>query len=213
MWADPDRQTGSIAEKTSNRPTEKFRAAAAAAAARERASQQEREGEGERETPQLTVSAEGSLGHAAYLFGRPLPLSENKHVPGNLTAQWEDWPAFSVWDPHSPFLSAVTSARSLLDYITSTNNFLFSRSFDWWLFQKKNPPVWHAHNIDRNLEAPCDWPLSGPPAVYSAELYDTIASDMRSELCQQIEDPSHTDFWASCHLGGAKPRVSHPLAL
>lgn len=28
MWADPDRQTGSIAEKTSNHPTEKFRAAA-----------------------------------------------------------------------------------------------------------------------------------------------------------------------------------------
>lgn len=27
MWADPDRQTGSIAEKTSNHPTEKFRAA------------------------------------------------------------------------------------------------------------------------------------------------------------------------------------------
>lgn len=27
MWADPDRQTGSIAEKTSNHPTEKFRTA------------------------------------------------------------------------------------------------------------------------------------------------------------------------------------------
>lgn len=34
--------------------------------------------------------------------------------------------------------------------------------------------------------------LGRAPAVYSAELYDTIASNMWSELCQQTEGPSHT---------------------
>ena len=48
--------------------------------ARER--EREREKEREKETPQLTVQfSGGSLGCAAYLFGRLLPLSENKHVP------------------------------------------------------------------------------------------------------------------------------------
>ena len=71
MWADPDRQTGSIAEKTSNHPTEKFRTAA-----RQRVRVNETEGE-----TTADCSMEASLGSAAYLFGRPLPLSENKHVP------------------------------------------------------------------------------------------------------------------------------------
>ncbi len=33
--------------------------------------------------------------------------------------------------------------------------------------------------------------LHRAPAVYSVELYDTIASNMWSELCQQTEGPSH----------------------
>lgn len=70
MWADPDRQTGSIAEKTSNHPTEKFRPAA-----RQRARVNETEGE-----TTADCSEEARLGRNAYLFGRPLPLSENKHI-------------------------------------------------------------------------------------------------------------------------------------
>ena len=71
MWADPDRQTGSIAEKTSNHPTEKF-----GTAAQQRVRVNDTEGE---TTADCLV--EGNLGCAAYLFGRLLPLSENKHVP------------------------------------------------------------------------------------------------------------------------------------
>lgn len=33
--------------------------------------------------------------------------------------------------------------------------------------------------------------LHRAPAVYSVELYDTIASNTGSELCQQTEGPSH----------------------
>lgn len=71
MWADPDRQTGSIAEKTSNHPTEKFRTAAQL---RVRVN----ETEGGETTADCLVR--GKVGCAAYLFALPLPLSENKHV-------------------------------------------------------------------------------------------------------------------------------------
>lgn len=140
-----------------------------------------------------------SLGCAAYLFGWLLPLSENKHVPviwqhSGRTGQRSAFKTLTLYGSFSSHICTV-----MLDYITSTNNFLFSPSFDWWLFQKGL--VLQFVHTKRDI-----WGLGividhqGPLLFILWSYVIPLPHTCGLSFVNKLREP----VWACCHLKAAK---------
>lgn len=96
MWADPDRQTGSIAEKNLKRSHREIQDCCTT----ESESESEWESRGERERESMRDATADSLVEAVLavlpIYLDSLFFSQKTNSLGNLTAQWEDWPVFSL---------------------------------------------------------------------------------------------------------------------
>lgn len=126
---------------------------------------------------------------------------------GNLTAQRESWPVFSLRDPRSRRPSLVTSAH----YKTSTNNLLFFRLF------QKGPVLWplHGHNFEilfwgGGACSALGLTFIGPP------LFTLRGSAIpRRQTCgrrrvNKTDSPSFTHLKAA--QGTPRPTIGHPFS-